>query len=145
MEKYRERKITLGMSVIEVMLATVMFAILATGGIATIVHSFSVNRRGEEETQATLMAQEGIEAVRSIKNKGWANLSAGTTGVATTGNTWGFDGNPDVNGRFTRTIQIDQVMRNSSGVIVNSGGTVDPDTMKVTFTSSTQKKAPLQP
>lgn len=122
------------MSVIEVMLATVMFAILATGGIATIVHSFSVNRRGEEETQATLMAQEGIEAVRSIKNKGWSNLSAGTTGVATTGNAWGFDGNPDVNGRFTRTIQIDQVMRNSSGVIVNSGGTVDPDTMKVTST-----------
>ena len=47
-----------GFSIVEVMLAVFMFAIIAVTGITTILHSYSVNRLGEEETFATLYAGE---------------------------------------------------------------------------------------
>ena len=120
-----------GFSVVEVMLAVFMFIIIAATGVATVIHSFSVNRQSEEETQATLIAQEGIEGVRSIKNQSWSNLSAGIYGLDTTGNVWSFDAGPDNVGKFSRSIQIFDVNRDVDGNIVDSGGTSDPDTKKI--------------
>lgn len=125
-----------GLSIIEVILAVMIFSILAVSGVATVIHSFSVNRRGEEETQATLVAQEGIEAARSIKNKSWVSLTTGAHGLATTGNQWAFSGTTETLGRFTRVVNVTAVNRNVGGDIVSSGGTVDPDTMKITSTAS---------
>src|SRR3990172_3361565 len=73
-----------GFSIVEVMLAVFMFAIIAVTGITTILHSYSVNRLGEEETFATLYAGEGMEAGRSCRPErlnyeeamGFGNLTA---------------------------------------------------------------------
>src|SRR5258706_13545693 len=121
-----------GLSIIEVMLAVRIFSLLARGGAATAVATLTVNRRGEEETQATLLAQEGIEAARSIKNKSWASLATGAHGLTISGNQWAFNGTTETLGRFTRTVNVTAVSRDVSGNIVASGGAVDPDTMKVT-------------
>src|SRR5258706_3000517 len=91
-----------GLSIIEVMLAVVIFSLLALGGVATAVHTFTVNRRGEEETQATLLAQEGLEAARSIKNKSCASLATGAHGLTISGNHRAFNGTTVRLGRFTR-------------------------------------------
>src|SRR3989344_1590517 len=124
-----------GFSIIEVILAVFMFAIIAVTGITTILHSYSVNRLGEEETFATLYAGEGMEAVRSIKNQGWSNLSAGTLKLRRSNGFWEFNGpgsDTDPSGRFTRSMLVSTVNRDVNGNIVSSGGTTDPDTKKVT-------------
>lgn len=121
-------------SLIEIILAIAIFMILAVSGVSTILQSFTVNKLGEEQTNADLYAQEGLEAVRSIKNRSWSNLTASTQtkGLDTSGGSWAFSGTQDAKDKYTRQILLSQVNRDGSGNIVESGGTVDPDTLKVT-------------
>jgi len=121
-----------GFGIIEIIVAMSIMIIIAATGASTVLHSFSSNRLGGEETQATLFAQEGVEAVRSIKNQDWANLSMGTYGLDNSGGTWTLSGSSETEGKYTRQIVISQVQRDSNGDIVDSGGTVDPDTLKAT-------------
>lgn len=108
--------------------------ILAVTGITTILHSFSVNKLGEEQTNADLYAQEGLEAVRSIRNRGWSNLSADvlTKGLKTSSGFWEFNSTQDSKDKYTRKILISSVNRDVNGKIVESGGTSDSDTLKIT-------------
>ena len=126
------KKNTSGFSLVEIILALGIFVILATSGVTTVLHSFSVNKLGEEQSNAELYTQEGLEAVRSIKNQGWSNLSAGTFGLTTSGGNWDFSGSSDAKDKYTRQITISGVNRDVSGNIVESGGSVDTDTLKVT-------------
>ena len=121
-----------GFGIIEIIVAMSIMIIIAATGTSTVLHSFSSNRLGGEETQATLFAQEGVEAVRSIKNQDWTNLSTGTYGLDDSGGTWALSGSSETEGKFTRQIVISQVQRDSNGDIVDSGGTVDSDTLKAT-------------
>ena len=114
-----------GFGIIEIIVAMSIMIIIAATGTSTVLHSFSSNRLGGEETQATLFAQEGVEAVRSIKNQDWTNLSTGTYGLDDSGGTWALSGSSETEGKFTRQIVISQVQRDSNGDIVDSGGTVD--------------------
>src|SRR3989344_7564307 len=91
-----------GFSLVEVILAVAIFTIMAVSGVATILHSFSVNKLGEEESNAHYYAQEGIEAVRSIKDKSWSNLVVGTYGLSTAGSQWNFSGTSDSKSKYTR-------------------------------------------
>lgn len=137
-----------GFSVIEVILATALFMILSTASITTILQGLSSNRLGKEQTVANQYAAEGIEAVRSIKNQAYSNLTAVNPtprAVNPIGGVWAFgaDGTNNTNifnpvGKYTRTIKIEPVNRNGVpplGDIVVSG-TNDPDTKKVTSTVS---------
>ncbi len=125
-----------GFSLVEVILALAIFVILAVTGITTILQSFSVNKLGEEQTNADLYAQEGLEAVRSIKDQGWSNLSAGNKVLSTTGGKWSFNGATDTKDKYSRQINISSVNRDLNGNIVESGGNIDVDTLKVTSTVS---------
>src|SRR3989344_3730587 len=131
---FKRKTVKKGFSVVEVILAVFRFINRAPTGVAHVIPSFSVNRQAEEETQATLIAQEGIEGVRSIKNQSWGNLTSGTYGLDTTGNVWSFDAGPDPLGKFSRTIVISDVQRDVGGNIVASGGTPDPDAKKIDAT-----------
>src|SRR5687768_60726 len=87
-----------GFSVLEVMLAVALFTIFVSGASAIIIRGYNSNRLGEEYAVATQFASEGIEAVKSIKNRDYSNLanSAGT-GVDRdgTGGYWIFGGAND--------------------------------------------------
>lgn len=125
-----------GFGLVEVIVALAIFFVIAITGVSTVVQSFSVNRLGEEETQATVIAQEGIEAVRSIKNRGVDNLILGTHGLENSGGFWQLSGSADTVGKFTREIDIEVARRNIAGDIVDSGGSIDCKTWKVTSTVS---------
>src|SRR3990172_3809630 len=64
-----------GFSVLEVILAVALFMIFSTGAVTTVIQSYNANRLGTENTVASQFAAEGIEAVKSIKNRGYANLT----------------------------------------------------------------------
>jgi hypothetical protein len=129
-----------GFSVVEIILATALFLIFSGGSIAVILQGFDANRTGTEKIVANQYATEGIEAVRSIRNQAYTKLVAtASTGVfqvpAGTG-VWTFSGVSNTFGKYTRVITISTVNRDASGNIVASGGSQDPNTMKVTATVS---------
>ena len=120
-----------GFSLVEIVLAIAIFMILAVVGITTILQSFSVNKLSSEQLFADLYAQEGIEAIRSIKNRGWSNLAVGTYGLSSSTGVWAFSGNEDSRDKYTRQIIVSGVQRDVNGNIVASGGVIDVDTLKI--------------
>lgn len=124
-------------SLLEVILASAIFVIFASGAIVAILGGLNLNRLGSEYTIANQYAAEGIEAARSIKNQAFANLvNTMGTGITKTGGVWTFSGANNVSDKFTRVISIADVYRDASGNIVASGGTLDTSSKKATSTVS---------
>jgi prepilin-type N-terminal cleavage/methylation domain-containing protein len=120
-----------GFSVLEIILAVALFAIIASGAVASMIGSFSATRLAEEQTQAGMLAAEGAEAVQSIRDQSWNNVTNGAHGLTKSSGQWAFNSTSDVTGKFTRVITILDVFRDAGGTIVTTGGTLDPDTKKV--------------
>lgn len=95
-----------------------------------------------EKIQASFIAEEGVEAIRVIRDNGW-NIGIGPL-VSDTPyyflfeeGTWKTTTNPIVlDGRFWRTFKIFAVNRDSNDDIVTSGGANDQNTKKAVITVS---------
>ena len=114
-----------GQSIVEVIIAVSIFLIIAGSSVITVIGSLSASRLAEEETIATTYAVEGLEAVESIRNRDWDNLTDGTYGLNKSLGLWELDGSSETLGRYTRVIQVDTVQRD---------GTPDPNAKLVTST-----------
>jgi type II secretory pathway pseudopilin PulG len=120
-----------GFGMVELILVIGLFAIVGTAGITTVLASFGLNRLADQETEATLFAQDGIEAVLSLRNRGWGNLTAGSVGVEVSNSLWQFGSPPDVAGDFSRTLTLSEVYRDSNGQIATEGGLLVTDTYRL--------------
>jgi len=72
---------------------------------ATDIHSLA--RYGTNGLQATLFAKEGIEAVRSMRDRDFNLLTDGAHGLAFSTSTWSFTGLSDTKNGFTRIVTIE--------------------------------------
>jgi prepilin-type N-terminal cleavage/methylation domain-containing protein len=128
-------------SLVEVIVALGVFAILAAG-IFNVVTSSYRNFYGTGDKQAIAeFAKEGIEATRAIRDNFWQDIeTVSDTGdqgiVKAASGYWTFSGSSDTSGALTRTVAVTDIERDANGEIVDSGGTVDPNTKKVTVTVS---------
>jgi len=113
---------------IELILAIGLFAVLATTAIATMTGFLGLSRTTEEVEEASLYAQEGLAATRAIRDQSWDNLTDEPHGLSWTGTQWVFSGTSDQRGKFVREVSIKTAQRDSSGNLVDSGGSEDPDT-----------------
>lgn len=105
-----------GQSLIEVLIAMAVFIVgIATVGFLVLDANVST-RQGVERTQATLLAKEGLEAARSIRDADFDNLTAGAHGIVLSGNTWTFSGSSDLTDVFTRQITISSVDSNTKQI-----------------------------
>jgi len=95
-----------GFSVVEVLLAVTVFALLSTAVIGALVYGRSSTAGSGDRVRASYLAEEGTEAVRNIRNAGYSNLIDGTFGLAQTGGVWGLSGGSDTNGIYTRSTTI---------------------------------------
>jgi len=122
-----------GQSIIEVIVAVSILVIIAASSVVAILGAFSSGRLAEEETRASLIASEGLEAVQSIRNQSWSDLIDGLYGLENLDGAWVFSGNEDTDptGKFTRTVELLPVRRDLTGDITQSGGIVDEDTKEV--------------
>jgi prepilin-type N-terminal cleavage/methylation domain-containing protein len=68
-----------GFSVIEVLLAATVFAMVATGAVGAIVYGRASTANAGDTVRAHMIAEEGIEAARNIDNASYANLVDNTT------------------------------------------------------------------
>lgn len=96
-------------SLIEVILASAVFGLLVTAMAGTYLYGQEATALAGNRTRATLLAEEGIEAVRNIRDPAFANLTDGTFGLTTTGNQWGVLGTQDITDIFTRQMSITTV------------------------------------
>lgn len=125
-----------GQTLIEVILVTFLFGVLGTGLAATLVTSAQSSKRGIEHVVASGYIKEGIEAVRSIRDRDWSEIVSGTHGLTTAAGYYDFDGTTNSlgDGVYTRTITIEEVYREGSltGNISANGTVFDAAIRRVT-------------
>ena len=122
-------------SVIEALVAAAIIAIGLVGIETT--YTLYVRSTGSllKSTQAMLLAEEGIEATKLIRDNGWST-SIGTYSVGTpyyltfSGNMWSLSTLmvPEVDHTFFRTTTFSAVNRAANDQIVVGAGTNDPNT-----------------
>jgi Tfp pilus assembly protein PilV len=122
----------LGFALIEVILATSLLAVFATGITMSVVSGLNLNRSSQEQTIANQYAIEGMEAIRSIRNQNYASLTTQVQGVVANNGVWTATTSANVFDKYTRIIAIEEVLRDVQGNIVTSSGTLDPDIKRVT-------------
>lgn len=123
-----------GGSIIEIIVAVEIFILVSASMVALYLGSYGTVLRDAENLQANMLLQEGLEAARSIRDYDFDNLTNGTHGLTDTNGYWEFSGSSDTNGQFTRTVEVDEVSRNSSCQAVTSGGTADDNSRKIVAT-----------
>ncbi len=90
---YKSRFKQHGFSVVEVLLASTVFAMLVTGIIGAIIYGRQSPANAGDRARANLLAEEGIEAVRSIGAASFANLVDSAAAVGNTNVETGADSN----------------------------------------------------
>ncbi|MCA9397901.1 hypothetical protein KC573_03650, partial [candidate division WWE3 bacterium] len=124
-----------GQGLLELILALAIFGIYAASLGTMVLGGFRALEQGGEQTQALAITQEGIEAVRSIKDRAWNEIQYAQSDVEISGTSWDFsgEGTTATIDQFTRTILFSDVCRNSSDNMVNCPGSyTDPHTKLVT-------------
>jgi type II secretory pathway pseudopilin PulG len=113
-----------GQSLIEVLLALAIFALVAASLISLVVGGFVALEQGGEQTQAEALAQEGVEAVRSIRDRAWNENVFDTSSVVINVSQWEFlgEGTTETIDQFTRVIDFFDVCRDASNEIVTCPG-----------------------
>lgn len=117
-----------GQSLIEVLLALGVFTLgIATIGFLALDANVST-RQGVERTQAALLAKEGLEAARSIRDADFNNLIARPDpyGIVLSDNTWQFQDEPDTQDQFTRSVIIEDIGEKEKKIISNVSWQFNP-------------------
>jgi len=141
-------------SIVEVVVACAIISVTVLALMSTAGKSIQVSNQTIMQSQATLLIEEGVEAVKSIRDNNWTNISGLTNSTNyylffyTTTNQWslitsqtapnGSIPTYPIDGAFTRNVVFSSVYRNASNDIANSG-TLDTGTKKVTVTVSWNK------
>ncbi len=108
---------TRGMSLIEVVLAAGLLALLLATLVGGFLYGAEASTVAGDQARATMLAEEALEAVRNIRDAGWSGLPAdGTYGLATTSNQWNLALGSDTIGVFTRTVALASVDANRKTV-----------------------------
>ena len=97
-----------GHSVIELLVAIAVFTIGVSSVIVLTLDALTISRRSIERTQAIMLAHEGLEAVRSIRDNDFLSLVNGTYGLTIENGKWIFKNSSDTTDVFTRSIDIRQ-------------------------------------
>jgi len=126
-------KINKAFSSIEILLAICIFAIIAIGVFYLSIDVAQNDAKVSLDSQALFYAQEGVEAVISIRDRNFLNVVNGTHGLIKTNGQWMLGPPPEViEPMYQRKIIIADVYRNDQGNIDPNGTVLDISTKKVT-------------
>jgi prepilin-type N-terminal cleavage/methylation domain-containing protein len=129
-KNYKKNKA--GFSLIEVLIACSIISLTTIALTSAASKGVELSNRALRQVQANMLVEEGVEAVKSIRDTNWAtisSLSLNTNYYLTFNintNTWSLDTTSitPVDGIFTRVVVISEVNRDSNDDIASSG-TVD--------------------
>ena len=127
-----------GFSLVELIIAIGVFGLLASGVFNVVIGNYNNFYGTGDKQTVSEFAQEGIEAVRNIRDRSWHEIEDNINinlGVNKENELWIFDGSSNIEGDLTRVIIISNVSRNQDGEI-DSSGTNDNSTKLLTVTVS---------
>lgn len=126
-----------GQSLVEIIIAMGLAAIILPALLTGLVSSREGKAQQAQRTQAVYLLNETVDAVRSVREKGWTGFAVnGTFHTATALDSWTLlPGSVVING-LTQSVIIGDVNRAPSGEIVTSGGSLDPSSKKVDISIS---------
>ena len=142
-------KKNLGFTLIEILIACSIISVSMFALMGTAQKGLVLSNQALKKTQASLLLEEGAEAVKSIRNNNWTtisdlslntpynlffNMNTKLWVLDTNTNLSGYIPNYPIDGVFNRTIIITSVGRDMNDNILESGGTIDPRTKKVVIT-----------
>lgn len=116
------------------MIAIAIFSVVSVGVVYLSLDALQADEKIESGNKALLYAQEGIEAVRQMRDKNYFLLENGDHGLDFVDDEWSFIPAPeDIDGYYDRTVSIEDVYRDVDGNIAEAG-TLDSDIKKVLST-----------
>lgn len=122
-----------GFSLIEVLFAIMLFALISTGVAVLSISTLQKEGRVSVDAEALAYVEEGLEASRNVRDQNYLNLSAGEYGLSLGENGWVFSEETEIiDSFFTRVITVEDVYRDSNGDIVSTVGSLDLNTKKIT-------------
>ena len=108
-----------GFSLIEVLLTSTLLALILTSFTGAYLYGNATTTIAGSRAQAVFLAEEGIEAIRNIRDEDFTNLTTGTYGLALSGNEWVLSGTSDNVGIFTRNVTISDLNEYGKQATVN--------------------------
>src|SRR3989344_6507146 len=114
-------RIKAGFSLVEAILASAVFILLVTALVGAYLYGQEAAVLGGARSRAVLLAEEGLEAIRNIRDDDFTNLTDGTHGLAIASGEWTLSGTQDVQDIFTRQVTISSIdsKRKSVTSVVN--------------------------
>jgi type II secretory pathway pseudopilin PulG len=135
-------RVNKGVSLVEVIVSATIITVFLSALVSLYNLQMNVIFRSARQVKATFLAEESIEAVKYMRDVSWNSyISPLSSNVdyylvwqsgkwdTTTTNTY-------IDGLFERKMTLFPVSRDAQSNIVSSGGTLDPNTKKLTTTIS---------
>lgn len=133
-------KFQAGQSLIEVILVMGLSAIILPALLTGLISSREGKIQQAQRTQAVYLLNETVDAVRSVREKGWEGFAVnGIFHPEISGTSWTMVPGAAVVDGFTQQVVVDDVNRDPTGAIVTSGGALDPSSKKVDIAISWEK------
>lgn len=95
-----------GQALVEILVGLSLLALSLSFGTILVFGGQNISIEREQSIQARMLAKEGIDAARSIKNRSWGSLTNGAKGLIFSVGQWQWSGSSDTKGIFTRKIII---------------------------------------
>jgi Tfp pilus assembly protein PilV len=125
-----------GFSPVEVLLAATILGFLVVALIGAVIYGRSSTADAGDRARASQLAEEGAEAVRNMRDGGYANLTDGTFGLVQSSNTWTLSGGSDtISGLYQRQVTISAVDSTRKTVTVTVSWPLSTLAHQVTVTS----------
>ncbi len=129
-----------GFTLVEVLVASAIISVTTFSLISAGAKGVELSTRALRQTQASYLLEEGAEAVKSIRDANWTNISGLTVGTTyylsynTSTNVWSLSTTAStIDSIFTRTVVLSAVARDANDDIATSG-TTDIRTKKAVVT-----------
>lgn len=106
-----------GFLLVEILLSSSLFVIFLTAFAGIFYYGMEASVLAGNRSQAVMLAEEGQEAVRSMKNINFANIPDGTYGLVYSNNAWSLVGSQDVSGIYTRSVNISTIDEHRKNII----------------------------
>lgn len=101
-----------GFVLIEVLLASSLFVMFVTAFAGVFFYGEQSQVLAGDRSRAVMFAEEGQEAVRSMKNNSFSSVVDGTHGLTYSNNAWSFSGTSDTVDGYTRTTTVSTIDSN---------------------------------
>lgn len=135
-------KKNLGLGLVEIIIASAIMIIV----VLAVMNAFSTyvkaSRNNLDSVKAAYLAEEGIEAVKIMRDNGWtlkiAPIATGTAfRVGWTGTIWTSTTSSSlIDGKYDRTIVLNDAYRNAATKDLEASGVIDSNARKVTVNVS---------